>query len=378
MGDALLNRPASTPTIASYFEAFSTSHSWPELCRWPPDVFAFANLVLDHTEAYRFAVSPPPGSAWPPESGWEDMVSGAAEGWRQAASNDSGDVPHAVAIRWNVVLDHLDTPLATLRAGGAAQLREAMLTLHAISDETCRGLVWPSDSSAGRAFERKAWNLLSDHGSLANVDPARVRIIPKLHSAGRGITILSFSRYLALTYESVDVRWRRIGPLREMGPKRRSFNILLAPWPLTIDATAFTPFEGPLENMDRQTFGFFRYDPTARFDIEALARLVEEARRSAARIDALVLPEGAVEAGEVTAVEDLMAEHGVMSLMIGVREPPVDGAFGRNYIHIAVHTRHGWERYEQAKHHRWCLDGRQIRQYHLSRALTRPRTGGKR
>jgi hypothetical protein len=74
----------------------------------------------------------------------------------------------------------------------------------------------------------------------------------------------------------------------------------------------------------------------------------------------------------------LMAEHGVTSLMIGVREPPADRAFGRNFIHVAVHTEHGWERYEQAKHHRWCLDGRQIRQYHLSRALTRPRTGGKR
>jgi hypothetical protein len=103
-------------------------------------------------------------------------------------------------------------------------------------------------------------------------------------------------------------------------------------------------------------------------DLTALARLVEEAKGTSSRIDALVLPEGAVEAGEVAAVEDLMAEHGVISLLIGVREPPADG-FGRNYIHVAVRTKDGWERFQQPKHHRWCLDGRQIGQYHLSRAL---------
>jgi hypothetical protein len=29
-----------------------------------------------------------------------------------------------------------------------------------------------------------------------------------------------------------------------------------------------------------------------------------------------------------------------------------------------------WEHYEQDKHHRWCLDPAQIRQYHLTRALS--------
>lgn len=367
--DPLMNRPTPTTTIASYFEAFSSTHSWPELCAWPPDVFAFTNLVLDHTEAYRFAVSPPAGSTWPPVPGWDGLVTEVAEEWRQIAVRSGESIPDAVATLWDVILDNLDTPLASLRGGAAPRLLEAILTLHATSDETCRGLVWSPDSSPGRAFERRAWNLLAEHGSLSNIDPARVRILPKLHSASKGITIRSFSRYLALTYESVDVHWRRIELLGDMRLKRRDFNILLAPWPLTIEAKAFTFLNGPLENMDPQTFGFFRYDPTSPLDTEALTRLVEEAKDTASRIDALVLPEGAVEAGEVTAVEDLMAEQGVISLMIGVREPPTDTALGRNYVHVAVHTKNGWERYEQPKHHRWCLDGDQIRQYHLSRAL---------
>jgi Family of unknown function (DUF6325) len=42
---------------------------------------------------------------------------------------------------------------------------------------------------------------------------------------------------------------------------------------------------------------------------------------------------------------------------------------GRNYVHVSVRTQGGWESHRQPKHHRWCLDGPQIRQYHLSRAL---------
>ena len=43
--------------------------------------------------------------------------------------------------------------------------------------------------------------------------------------------------------------------------------------------------------------------------------------------------------------------------------------FGRNYLHFGVRSDTGWNRYEQDKHHRWCLDESQIRQYHLSRSL---------
>jgi hypothetical protein len=41
----------------------------------------------------------------------------------------------------------------------------------------------------------------------------------------------------------------------------------------------------------------------------------------------------------------------------------------RNYLHFGVRTASGSRRYEQDKHHRWCLDEAQIRQYHLTRTL---------
>jgi hypothetical protein len=52
-----------------------------------------------------------------------------------------------------------------------------------------------------------------------------------------------------------------------------------------------------------------------------------------------------------------------------VRERPSSSSFGRNYVHFSVHGEEGWQGTDQDKHHRWCLDARQIHQYHLSRVL---------
>jgi hypothetical protein len=41
-------------------------------------VFALANLVLDQTQACRFAVAPPAGRAWPPTPDRDDQVVTAA------------------------------------------------------------------------------------------------------------------------------------------------------------------------------------------------------------------------------------------------------------------------------------------------------------
>ena len=49
--------------------------------------------------------------------------------------------------------------------------------------------------------------------------------------------------------------------------------------------------------------------------------------------------------------------------------PPTRATLGRNYLHFGIRANGGWAHYEQDKHHRWCLDEGQIRQYHLSRSL---------
>ena len=223
--------PAAAPNItsdcegsvASYFDAFAPSPDWGELVWWPPDVFALANLVLDHTAGYRFVVAPPAGARWPPLPDWGSQVRSAGQAWRGALDASEGRLPELVSEHWAVVTQNRDTPLAAIRSGDARPLTAALLGLHAMADEACAGVAASGRQPAPPSFEARAWKLLQEQGSLSRISPTRVRVVPKTNSSARGITIRSLSRHLALSYEAVDVRWRSIGP----GPfaERSDYNI---------------------------------------------------------------------------------------------------------------------------------------------------------
>lgn len=355
-----------TFTISQYFAAFGPTPSWDDLCSWPPDVFALANLVLDHTEAYRFAVAPPPGQRWPPVPGWNELVTAAAREWRHAVVA-SAPPPLAVLDAWNVVCCRRDLPMERLRHGEDPTLCHALLTLHAVADETCSGLA-RAPALASLPFEHRALALL-ERGSLSRLPTARVRILPKTHLADRGMTIRSISRYLALCYEAVDVRFHRIDPDLTPTGSRRDHRMLLLPWPLDVHPADFRPVVGPLENMDAGAFGFFEFAPERGLDLDRVAGVLRTAIRTSHRVDAVILPEAAVTKDEVASLEDVAARFGVSLLVAGVRARSTRVHFGRNLVHLGVLTSEGWRRFEQAKHHRWCLDEGQIRQYHLSRVL---------
>jgi len=367
-------------TLATYFAAFGRAPAWEELPAWPPDVFCLCNLLLDHSEAYRFAVAPPSGRHWPPAPDWNAGIATAARAWRDAcagAAPGSNEIvlpaglPGLLTRHWSVVTAARDLPVSQVASGEAWKVCESLLTLHALADEACASLEATEPPSLPDAMERRAWALLS-RGSLSRVSPRRVRIVPKTNLTLRGITIRSMSRYLALFYESVDVRWKRVEsePARVTPPVRqRGYNVLLVPWPLEVHASDFRPVPGPLENMDPDLFGFFEFAPRQRLDCARVRDLLGAAQSRVGQVDAVVLPESAVTADEVTLLEDALREFGATFLVAGVRQPASEEQFGRNYLHFGVWTGDGWARYQQDKHHRWCLDGNQIRQYHLSRSL---------
>ena len=330
--------------------------------------------MLDHTEAYRFAVAPPPGRRWPPVKDWNERVRDAASAWREAAGSWSAP-PQAVREAWHVVTNGRCVPLSAVRDGSAWSMCTALLTLHAMADEACAGLAAAGAEVAERPFERRAWAQLAETGSLSCVSPTRVRVTPKSHFAARGVMIRSLSRYLALCYEAVDVQWQRTeAAARWPGIEgmRRDFNIVLVPWPLHVCAEDFRPVEGPLDNMDRSSFGFFEFAPRCELPIGRLPGLLDAAHRIVRRIDLVILPEAAADESEVGPLEDVLAAHRVRSLIAGVRTQASVG-FAENRVHIGIREQRGWRHLEQAKHHRWCLDEAQIRQYHLGKVLDRTR-----
>jgi hypothetical protein len=351
-------------SLRSYFDAFAPAPAWADLVSWPPDIFALANLVLDHTEAYRFVLAPPAGRTWPPLADWNEQVRNAAIAWRQA----DGKPPPLVAHLWRLLTRDREAPLDQIRSGEAWEATAALLTLHAIADEAC-ARVTSHHRSAGSTFETRAWKLLQEHGSLARLSPSRVRIVPKAHLSGRGITIRSLSRYLGLCYESVEVRWRSAAATQP--PDRSEHTLLLVPWPLSVAARSFRglPSSRPLGNMNPALFGLFEFAPEGALEQGFLDSILAAAGAAGEKVDAVVFPEAALDTSAVRDVERTLARYGISFLIAGVSSPPTRNALGRNYLHFGIRADGGWTHYEQDKHHRWCLDESQIRQYHLSRSL---------
>ena len=358
--------PPAEHTIRTYFDAFGPVPAWDRLVEWPADVYCLCSLVLDQTEAYRFAIAPPFTRRWPPMPDWNARVEASARDWA------TGALPWFLRRHWNVLRQAGDTTLSAIRAGEAWEVCEALLTLHALADEAHAGLDAPTPPEGAADRMRRAWSLLGLAGTLSNVSSRRVRVLPKSGFTPRGITIRSMSRYLALCYESVEVHWGRIeSEVRALaaGPGERPYNVLLVPWPRNVRAGDFRPVRGPLENMDATEFGFFEFAPEESTSGDDLESLLEASAARADRVDAVVLPEAAILLDQLPVLEEIMERFGVRFLITGVRQPGIDGALGRNYVHFGALSDRGWQRYEQDKHHRWCLDGNQIRQYHLARSL---------
>ncbi len=147
-------------SVASYFESFGPGPARERLVEWPPDVFALSSLVLDHTEAYRFAVAPPRGAKWPRLADWNVQTQTAAAGWRWAAGPTRTELPALIDRDWELVTRWRDTPIARVRSNEAWELVAALLTLHAIADEACAEIVSAGRREAASSFESRARRML--------------------------------------------------------------------------------------------------------------------------------------------------------------------------------------------------------------------------
>jgi hypothetical protein len=345
-------------------------------------VFALTNQVLARSDGFRFAVSQIGG--WPPDrfERWAEEVEEAARAWSLAVEDGGGDVPALVSEEWSIIRHGGDAPLEELAEGHQQRLREALLTLHAIADEACAGLGVALDSSqgAGAGYRARGRELLGRTGSLARIDPALLRVLPKVRTPPTGRQ--SFSRYACVVGPGIGAAWNKI-PARHRGTDARSeyARLLLLPWPLRVREADFRPVAGSLHRQAQDPFGFFEYAPAEGLDLDLVDRLLVAARDESGGVDVVVLPESALDESEIDDLETLLTIHGVTALQAGVRgtSQPSD-RFAGNWLHIGLNPRlekgeepsedrEPWLHLRQNKHHRWSLDERQIYQYHLGGVL---------
>jgi hypothetical protein len=108
--------------------------------------------------------------------------------------------------------------------------------------------------------------LLARTGTLAQVDSARVRVLPKYHTPYGGVTSRSISRYLALSGPAGNYSVNKVRtpePHAAHGP----LNVLLLPWPLRVSAEDFHPLPDTVQERAVEPFGFFQFQPSEPFSL---------------------------------------------------------------------------------------------------------------
>jgi hypothetical protein len=357
-------------TIGSLWSAIDDGAAADDALAWPPDLFALVDRVLEASEAYRLIVSPPPGTTF---AGIGAGAAVAAREWWEWLDGSRDDLPSALTARWHLVRDALDTCVERLSRGDDWPVTEALLALHAIADEACAGLgsATAAPPGPGTRFRAAARELLAETGSLSTVRPGVLRVLPRCRVGLHGMSIHSLSRHICVRGPQVDVEWHRMLS-RPSGAKlpEAHANGLLLPWPLRVRARDFAPADCALPGMDTTAFGFFTFEPEEHLDLDLLQRVLEAAVDEAGTIDFVIMPESAVTPDELAPLEALVGAYGVWNVIAGVREPGPAGGLGANWVHIGVRQEMVWRHAVQHKHHRWCLDGRQLQQYHLGGALS--------
>lgn len=371
-----LESPGGVSTVASLWHEIAGRELGNELLEWAPDLFAFTDVVLDRSEAYRFTVSPPDGATWPPSeiSDWSGAIADASSGWCAWVEGDGRKLPGLVSGEWAVVCEGSATAVDELATGRAWRLCQALLTLHAIADEASAGTgaAVTDVPRGGQRFRGRARELLARTGTLSRIGRERLRVLPCVRNPVGGPSIRSLSRYVCVRGPAVDVVWNRI-PARTIGSPgaAQEGNALMLPWPLRIDAEDFKP-TGAGQRLELERHGFFEFAPGELLDLDLADRVLQSARDQEGPVEIVVLPESALRPAEIDELEALLTRHGVVLFVAGVREPPdPTGRFGANWLHLGVWFGGRWWRYRQNKHHPWSLDDNQIEQYHLAGALPR-------
>jgi hypothetical protein len=375
------------PTVASAWQDVAGIPIAPQLLGWPPDVFALTDVILERSQAYRFAVAAVGNAAWPPapSAGWAASVEAAGRRWSACVGRDEAPLPELVTREWGVLLERAGSPLEDLADGRDWRLCEAVLTLHAIADEACAGLGGALDSSDAHSagYRGRGRELLTRTGSLARLPTHRLCVLPKARTPPSGTSLGALARYACVQRSGVDVRWHKL-PSRRRGisPRAEHANLLLLPWPLRVRESDFRPVEGSVQRVPGEPFGLFEFDPSERLDLDLVDRMLVAARDEVDNVDGVVLPESALDEDEVAALEALLDHHGVSLLHTGVRQRhDHPRRLSGNWVHTGASPRlerggsppgatcERWFHIRQNKHNRWLLDERQIYQYHLGGAL---------
>lgn len=380
------------------------------LCpEWPADVFAVAATLMEISGCYAGATLV--DGDYLRHAAYIGEVIAAAQAWKT-----TGNCPGLVEGWWAALLTvHGGSPISQLDMTQVpySPAVSLLMRLLATADEASAGVGWisrPADPAGPSVIVNRAAVSFLDrvvaHPTKAAallkyvprslcemVPPDRATVLPKSLTPSVGCTVRSMSHHLALLPPTTIVESQWILP--DNGTNNDLMRLLVIPYPFRVDDESFIS-AGPPRNLghNARMQPYFALNPTwlehpqkvtaAMLRDELIAPLVTGAVRKfgARAIDGILFPECALTAELAGDLLDLLKQRpieGLKFLIAGTLVAGIpgdgnsDGAPGRNLAKtmlFAPDAAQGedpllWDD-EHSKHHRWALDGAQIRRYGLT------------
>ena len=388
------------------FPDMSQRSSLGSLPRLPTDVFAFAAHLVERSGAYHHispeVLGPAPNNFRRIVVGDQQRNRAVAIGlaWRNGVIEPGARLPSPpleVEQMWGrlngfrnaAVFEPIDDVAA------APDWWTICLDLVMITDEACRDIGFQAtnpffeffmqeyaatDLSSGQEFRRVQRAPFSL--SLAAEDVLCVQA--KARTPSVGCTLRSLTHNLALLPPRGQVRARWVAPVIEADEARlhEDLGLLLVPLPYDINDDAF---RSAGEAADGH-WGWFEVEqhwlPAGSTSgrknalVEFILNLIGAARAPGARVDAVVLPELALDFTNFRALARALAKDRAIDFLIAGISSDADRRKG-NFVAIAPFFLLGKERDEKItawenlilireKHHRWKLNGAQLQSYGLT------------
>jgi hypothetical protein len=367
------------------------STGWDDVCEWPPDLFAVVAAITERSGLYserKFM------AYWDKQNfeltkAWIKQVCDAGEAWSTQASP-----PDFVQELWqNLIKKHRNARIDDASTDSLAW-KSIVFKLLAIADEASGGVGFPPISSKPAiqytiyrdyiVWEQKreadqnaiGGELLPylPHSICIRVPPAVLCVQPKTNTPKVGCTVRSLTHNLALlpSVANVSTSWQISNkPRADLAP----FNILVVPFPFSIPGKSFVGSENgfPSGSTERA----FRLDPDVwmrgakpeQFAEELICELIKSSEPEVDQVHAIVLPETALRKEFADKVAEILLKKTDLDLFItGVVSGHKDDARNMAAMYRFVNKEKILSSF-QSKHHRWCLDGDQIRRYHLGHVM---------
>ncbi|MDR6695477.1 hypothetical protein [Stenotrophomonas sp. 1337] len=329
----------------------------------PPDVFAVCGYFAKVSGCYRAYAQPGRFN-----SKFVKDAESAGKKWRELL--DTGrfriaTVPVGIREAWSEVGREIEALSKGLQL--SAEFEKCCLYLIVACDAASAGVGLPGNS---RGLFEAVSEMGLYSGTLCQFVPVdALRVLPKQHTPRSGFNVRSLTHHLALCSAS-EVRpvWTQLPTPRK--ENRSSYNVLVAPWPLVMNASDLKMTASRSVDPARN-FGYFDYLPpqagSKAAAVHWLKKITTKVKSIGQSIDLVVFPECSLSEKDWKEISSAASVEG-MAVVAGVRgKSRQPGAFTNSVRFSAPYS---WQEPDpQYKHHRWRIDGSQISTYGLGSTL---------